>query len=182
MKTIIVSDIFGRSCALERLSTALENNAIIFDPYESVVMNFENEKQAYTHFCEIGGHDSYAQKLKEIVRVQKTEVFLIGFSAGASAIWRVSQEKGVSNVNKAICYYGSQIRNHLDGVPTFPIDLVFPAMETHFSVEDVMATLSGKENVSMRQVPSLHGFMNELSVNFDRQGYTQEIQLLCKRA
>jgi len=181
MKTIIVSDIFGRSSALERLCAALQSEAIIVDPYEAVVMNFENEKQAYIHFSRTVGFDGYVHILKECVRAQETEVFLIGFSVGAAAIWAMSANATVPNVKKAMCYYGSQIRNHLDSVPAFPVGLVFPAMEKHFSVEEVMAKLSGKENISLRQVPYLHGFMNELSVNYDRQGYMQEIQTLCKR-
>lgn len=182
MKTIIVSDIFGRSHALEHLCAALHSDAIIFDPYDAVVMNFDNEEQAYLHFLKTVGHDIYVQNLKEFVRVQETEVFLIGFSVGAAAIWAMSANGTVSNVQKAICYYGSQVRNHLDRVPTFPVELVFPVMEKHFSVDEVMVELSGKENVSLRQVPYLHGFMNELSINYDKQGYMQEIQLLCNRA
>lgn len=180
MKTIIVSDIFGKTAALERLAAALPGEVSIFDPYDSVFMGFENEDSAYAHFCKSLGHDSYAERLKEFIRAQRTDVFLIGFSVGAAAIWSVSVEKTVLNVQKAVCYYGSQIRNNVDVVPNFPIDLVFPSVEAHFSVEDLMQKLAGKSHVSMRQVPYLHGFMNELSVNYNRRGYTQEVQSLCK--
>ncbi|MBU2024931.1 MAG: dienelactone hydrolase family protein [Gammaproteobacteria bacterium] len=180
MKTIFVSDIFGRTDALERLVINISEEALILDPYGSAFMEFKSEHAAYTYFSENVGHISYAKKLKHVLQEQQDEVFLIGFSIGASAIWNISGDQSVSVVKSTICYYGSQIRNNLSCSPAFPIGLVFPSMESHFSVDEVIHKLSDKQNVSIRKVPYLHGFMNELSINYHPHGYNEEVQELCK--
>ncbi|QDO82825.1 hypothetical protein FM037_05740 [Shewanella psychropiezotolerans] len=76
--------------------------------------------------------------------------------------------------------YGSQIRSNRYVEPRFPIDLIFLASESHFSVNELIANLTGTDNVSIRQVPFLHGFMNQHSENYDQSGYNQEIKVLRK--
>ena len=178
MKTIIISDIFGRTAPLERLVEKISEDALILDPYDSEFIGFENEEAAYVYFSENVGLGSYTDKLKRVLLEQQDEVLLIGFSVGASAIWNVSDNESITVVKKAICYYGSQIRNNVTCNPRFPIELVFPSMERHFSVDELIHQLSGKQNVSIRQVSYLHGFMNELSLNYDSQGYGEEIMYL----
>lgn len=46
MKNIIILDIFGRTAALECLSTEISQDALSLDPYDSEYMGFENEKAA----------------------------------------------------------------------------------------------------------------------------------------
>ena len=178
MKTILISDIFGRTAALERLTAKISQDALILDPYDSEFMDFKNEEAAYAYFSENVGLASYAYKLKRVLLEQEDEVLLIGFSVGASAIWNVSDDESITLVKKAICFYGSQIRNNVACNPRFPIELVLPSMERHFSVDELIHQLSGKQNVSIRQVSYLHGFMNELSLNYDSQGYGEEIMYL----
>ena len=178
MKTIVISDIFGRSTALEQLTAKISKDTLILDPYDSVFMDFNNEEAAYAYFSENVGLGSYTDKLKRVLLEQEVEVLLIGFSVGASAIWNVSGDESITVVKKAICYYGSQIRSNVVCNPRFPIELVFPSMERHFSVDELIHQLSEKQNVSIRQVSYLHGFMNELSLNYDSQGYGEEIMYL----
>jgi len=178
MKIIVISDIFGRTAALEQLAAEISEDALIVDPYDSEFMDFKNEESAYAYFSENVGLDSYADKLKQILLVQQGEVLLIGFSVGASVIWNVSNDQSITVVKKAICYYGSQIRNNVTSNPRFPIELVFPSMERHFSVDELMHQLSEKKKVFIRQVSYLHGFMNELSVNYDAHGHGEEIMYL----
>lgn len=178
MKTIVLSDIFGRTEALERFTAEISEDALILDPYDSEFMNFKNEEAAYAYFSENVGLGSYADKLKQVLLEQQGEVLLIGFSVGASAIWNFSGDESITVVKKAICYYGSQIRSNVVCNPRFPIELVFPSMERHFSVDELIHQLSGKQNVSIRQASYLHGFMNELSLNYDSQGYGEEIKYL----
>lgn len=175
MQIILISDIFGRTSALECLAAEISQDALILDPYDSEFMDFKNEAAAYEYFSENVGLASYANKLKQVLQEQGDEVLLIGFSVGASAIWNVSYDESISVVKKAICYYGSQIRNNVACSPRFPIEMVFPSMERHFSVDELIHQLSGKQNVSIRQVSYLHGFMNELSLNYDAKGYAEEI-------
>ncbi|MBU2239357.1 MAG: hypothetical protein KJ609_06995, partial [Gammaproteobacteria bacterium] len=90
MEIIVITDIFGRSTALEQLAEKISKNALILDPYDSEFMDFKNEEAAYVYFSENVGLGSYADKLKQVLLEQQGEVLLIGFSVGASAIWNVS--------------------------------------------------------------------------------------------
>ncbi|WP_444907668.1 FAD-dependent oxidoreductase [Microbulbifer sp. SSSA008] len=66
----------------------------------------------------------------------------------------------MSNVSGSILFYSSQIRHYAKIDPIFPTHLIFPAMEPHFSVLEVMQTLKQKEQVEVHHSTYLHGFMN----------------------
>lgn len=181
IKSIIVSDIFGKTPALVALGKAIEVDMIV-DPYDGRNMNFENEVQAYDYFIENIGIDSYLEKLLTVLNESSNECILIGFSIGASVIWKLSELKSQhinKIVQKAICYYGSQIRHLTHLLPAFNIDVIFPKWEAHFEVLALQKSLANKENVSTRQVEYLHGFMNKHSNNFNQEGYTKHLALLC---
>jgi len=176
MKLIIVADIFGKTAALMRISTELGAIDVI-DPYDGIEMCFNSEDEAYRYFSEHVGLDHYLEII--IQRLQHTtDVTLVGFSVGAAAIWRLSDSKIATNINSAIGFYGSQIRHTPDIQPLFPIELIFPASETHFDVTQLKNRLSTTENVSTCQVDFRHGFMNYHSINFDYLGYqVQQLRL-----
>jgi dienelactone hydrolase len=182
MQTLIVSDIYGRTEALETISSEILGSVEILDPYESKNIEFRNEKEAYEYFIKEVGLDKYTEDLIKYVRGYCDELYLIGFSVGASAIWNISNHKVASKISEATCFYGSQIRYNERVQPIFLVNLIFPDSESHFSVSDLIVTLSGTEKVAIKQVPFLHGFMNLHSKNYDQKGYNQEIQALCKRA
>ena len=156
----------------------LSSSVEIFDPYHSEIINFRDEKKAYDYFTSEVGLDKYTQALVEHINECCDPLYLIGFSVGAAAIWNVSTHEVGRKVLMATCFYGSQIRNYKHVKPRFQIDLVFPVSEHHFSVNELIAELSGTDKVSSRQVSFLHGFMNKHSENFDQTGYEQEILLL----
>jgi len=104
------------------------------------------------------------------LKTSNDPVSLIGFSVGAAAIWMISDRKKLK-VNAAQCFYGSQIRHHTNITPSFPIELIFPLSEPHFSVTEAIIKLSGRPNVKITQVPYLHGFMNQCSTNYNAVGY-----------
>lgn len=190
MQTFIVSDIFGRTKALENLALAVDVNAIIIDPYDKVDMNFYNEQSAYEGFNTLVGLDAYTQHLCDAIKAHNKPALVIGFSVGASTIWNASELNdslindpetlALSNVTRAICYYPGQIRHKPHIKPGFPTELVFPAFEKHFCVDDLREQLINTANVSIRKTSYLHGFMNQLSVNFNKQGYDFEIDGLRK--
>lgn len=180
MQNIIVSDIFGRTDALDELACHFSELTEIHDPYDAKYMAFTSEQQAYDFFTKQTSLEQYSESLLKRIQSIKSPVNLIGFSVGASAIWKVSNKPMASNIVNAQCYYGSQIRNHLDIEPLFPINLIFPALESHFSVTALMNNLRDKNNITIRQVSFLHGFMNFHSVNYNQQGYRHEILALSK--
>ncbi|WP_228720445.1 dienelactone hydrolase family protein [Halarcobacter ebronensis] len=174
----MVSDIFGITQAFKKLALDIDNKAVIFDPYEGAVLDFADEKSAYKYFIKNVGLESYSEKLKEYIKAQTEVMILIGFSVGATAIWNISEENDLRSVQNAFCYYGSQIRYNLNIKPKFPINLVFPSREEHFSIKELIDNISDIENTSVRQVPFLHGFMNEKSLNFDLNAYALELKNL----
>ncbi|MCC2605261.1 hypothetical protein [Planctobacterium marinum] len=178
MRLMLVSDIFGDTPALRQLAEAIDGNAKIVHPYRDISPAFNTEQDAYQYFSERVGLAQYAQFLLQELKDTPAPVFLLGFSVGASAIWQLSGQLEPDKIALAKGYYGSQIRNHLSLTPCFPMELVFPASEPHFCVAELMAALQSKQNLIIRQTEFRHGFMNKLSVNFCREGYQQELEVL----
>jgi dienelactone hydrolase len=178
MGKVIVSDIFGRTPALETLAGAVGSVVDIIDPYGGKQMGFPTEPRAYTHFMAHVGIRAYENmlltRLAEIPRIN----VLIGFSVGAAAIWGISETLAPDKIGRAVCFYGSQIRHATDIVPNVKIEHIFPENEPEFSIHDLAAALSGKKNVTVHKTPYLHGFMNALSQNFSRTGYTAHVEWL----
>lgn len=181
IRNLIVSDIFGRTEALDDLAGAFSAPTEVFTPYGSKYMAFKDEPEAYAYFSRHVTLEGYAESLLSKIESIDSPINLIGFSVGASAIWRLSDHPKCRHVTRAYGFYGSQIRNMAHIFPEFPISLIFPESERHFSVAELMTQLSGRENVSLRQVPYLHGFMNPHSANFNEAGYQQEMAALCER-
>ncbi|MGJ8678930.1 hypothetical protein [Paraglaciecola sp.] len=177
MNTILVTDIFGKTPALIELGKAL-NTSMIVDPYDGIDMAFNNETEAYTYFVEKVGFENYLITLTKAVKSASSINKLIGFSIGAAAIWKLSENPAIKNVNGGICYYGSQIRNLKQVNPLFEVDLIFPKCESHFDVDKLRAEITGKPNVNIVQTQYLHGFMNPLSDNFNGLAYQQQLEWL----
>ncbi|GEA02988.1 dienelactone hydrolase [Alteromonas sp. KUL17] len=180
--TVVVTDIFGKTPALEELANAICKNHIIVDPYDGQNKMFHTESDAYEYFSSNIGLENYSKHLINSLTKLDSSVNLVGFSVGAAAIWNLSGSLGPSHINKAICFYGSQIRNNRKVVPLFPVTLVFPKTEKHFSVSQLISELHTTQRTKIRQVPYFHGFMNKCSTNFDLQGYESELRTLAANA
>lgn len=178
LQYVIVSDIFGRTTALERLALQLSEHTVIHDPYFGKDMAFRSEDQAYAYFSEHVTLDGYVAQIHSRIQDMDKPLCLVGFSAGASAIWQLSACFSAHTVSGAFGFYGSQIRHAAEIEPRFPVTLTFPKYETHFSVSELMERLTVKANVTLRQVPYLHGFMNPHSINYNQQGYQSELSVL----
>ena len=125
MNIILVSDIFGKTPALIQLAEAIAATAII-DPYDGVDMGFEDESKAYAYFVKHVGFEQYYDVLQSELQNQISPIssmnVLIGFSIGASAIWKLSDYPDITNIQRGICYYGSQIRNLKAVSPHFKVE------------------------------------------------------------
>ena len=174
MNIILVSDVFGKTPALMKLSEELNAN-IIVDPYDGINMNFKNEVEAYSYFINNVGLDTYLSKLLEITMSIYSVTTLIGFSIGASVIWKLSENSAVKNIKRGVCYYGSQIRDLKEINPLFEVELIFPKMETHFDVLELQSELCKKQNVKTIKVNYLHGFMNFYSINYNQVAYKEQL-------
>jgi len=178
MSTILVSDVFGVTPALLEISKKLAACTIV-DPYKGEMMAFKNEAEAYSCFMEKVGLDEYLTRLIEVVENIDKTTTLIGFSVGASTIWRLSEKLKNTLVKQAFCYYGSQIRNFTEVQPRFKINIILPKTEVHFDVVALQASLANKSNVNTQRLEYLHGFMNYHSSNYHSDGYTKQLDFLC---
>lgn len=177
----LVSDIFGRTPALEaigkRLSESVPDFRII-DPYQGVDHQFETEAHAYKHFMDRVGLKNYQSVLTDYLTPSGPGRVLIGFSVGSATIWGICGQPSFCHIKKAFCFYGSQIRNETGIHPLFDMELIFPERESHFDVDELICSLNTKSRVTCTKANGLHGFMNELSPHFNPVCYDKYIKYL----
>ena len=174
---ILVADVFGKTPALKAFAKEIKAESII-DPYDGLDMAFNNEADAYAYFTEKVGLDAYFTLLVKAINSFRTAKQLIGFSVGASVIWRLSATITSDSISSATCFYGSQIRNFTDIEPKFPIRLIQPKSEPHFDVIALQAKITTKKDVNIINTTYLHGFMNPHSVNYNQKAFISYVNLL----
>jgi len=177
---VIISDIFGQTQALQQFAEQLQPHSLIIDPYQGQEMAFNNEKLAYEYFSQSVGLETYLQQANSVITSINSELFVIGFSVGASVLWQLSANYSSQNIKGAWCFYGSQIRHHTQLQPNFDIELMLPSSEAHFDVQKLTQTLACKPKVILKQTEFLHGFMNPHSDNFNHLAYQQYLDYLTK--
>lgn len=169
IKIVIVSDIFGQTKALDSLAVNLSDNISIVDPYNEVRHSFDNDRQAYEYFTQCGGMQVYIRLLASKLKQLKEPYLLIGFSAGAAAAWHyLSSPDGYCRA--AALFYGGQIRHYTALEPLVETTIIHPKMEEHFDLKEVENQLISKPRVNIESTQYLHGFMNEYSKGFNREG------------
>ena len=181
MKIFLVSDIFGRTPALETICNKLSTSSPdiqIIDPYNGFNHKFESQTHAYEYFMDNVGLKKYQHILKNRLTKYDANIVLIGFSVGASAIWGISHQPSLKHIQKAFCFYGSQIRQNINIHPLFDIELIFPKQEPHFNVDELINLLHKKALVTCIKTNGRHGFMNKLSTHFNPDFYKDFIQHL----
>ena len=184
MQVILVTEIWGHTPHVVLMADTIGrivNRVKIVDPYDGTDQKFKNEEKAYTSFIKQCGHDEYVRRVTHAVSEAKEPVYLVGFSAGAGAVW-ASVCKGTGHtVQGALCFYGSSIRTMIDTVPTVPVELIFPEHEKHFNVQSVVQALHEKPMTQCHIVPHGHGFMNPLSDNYDQKASDQWLHWIQER-
>ena len=174
VNVLVVSDIFGYCVGLNRLMADLSASGAevqLLDPYQGQEQTFADEQQAYTAFCEQCGHEAYAAQVQQYLLKAASFDVVIGFSAGASALWRALASDKVSGIKQALLFYPGQIYPYLQLTPKVPVRLVFGHSEPHFDVAAVCAQLNRNLDIYAQHTRYAHGFVNPASVAFDAQGY-----------
>lgn len=181
MDLIAATDIFGLTTEFERLISNVSDkytSITIVDPYKGLRHSFQDENVAYRHFQKSCGVIGYSEMIKEEVAKKSVETILLGFSVGASAIWRLLGSSSIYPTTKMVGFYGSQIRDYTDINPIVETNLVFPKYEKHFDVQSLISTLKKKEQVNCLQTEYLHGFMNEKSLNYNALALAKYLAIL----
>lgn len=172
LKLLIATDIFGRCEALQRILTDLERagvTVIIVDPYQGEYQSAISEQQAYTNYVAQCGHDVYTERVSKALHAKVT--LAIGFSAGATALWRAMAETETHSVKKLVLFYPGQLHLHMAKTPKAPTELIFGEQEHHFNVDEMLVKLNSKMGISAHKVAQQHGFMNGASLAFNEQAY-----------
>jgi len=187
LRILLASDIFGRCAGLNRLVQDLAATATVqiqlVDPYQGEAQHFAAEQQAYAAYSTQCGHDMYAGLVAQALQAAPQPFDLvIGFSAGAGALWRVLAQVHADKVKQAVLFYPGQIHRHLAVAPQVPTQIIFGDSEPHFAVADICAQLQQQPAVSAVSTPFAHGFMNPASQAFNEAAYRQYLAVLTRLA
>lgn len=181
MQVFIVADIFGKTADLINFTEAISTPQVsleILAPYKNE-MHFSDEAEAYAYFQQNIGLKTYTEQLMHKLQGRElSQLLLLGFSVGASAVWVASEKLADFTKTRAICFYSSQIRNYLAVQPKIEIDLYFARREPSYDVDEAMAQLSDTTQLNCFKTGYLHGFMNRRSGNFDQAAYHQYVELI----
>lgn len=132
--------------------------------------DYRREGEAYQYFIEQIGFPSMVHEVITILMKARTNyknVFLLGFSVGATAAWICSETENAAD--GVICYYGSRIRDYQNVTPKCPILLLFAKEEKSFNVSELSCTLGQKEFVNVHELDGKHGFCDSFSTRFNEQ-------------
>lgn len=179
---LIVTDIFGYTNTIETLKQRFESaseTVTIIDPYDAKPMNFHDETEAYEAFNQRCGLENYAKACIEALDALSDEnIILIGFSMGASALWKALDGQKDKNIKAFYGFYASQIRHALEAKLYVPCTLIFPKYEKHFDIDKVITELVKHETVTCFKTAYLHGFMNPYSRHYDEVGFAQYSKMI----
>jgi len=128
------------------------------------------EGEAYQYFIDHIGFSSVTEEFTKILneaRRDYKQIFLLGFSVGATAAWICSSLE--STVDGVICYYGSRIRDYQFINPKCPVLLIWAMDEESFNVSELTNALREKHFVSIHILNGKHGFSDPFSKNYDEQ-------------
>ncbi len=135
---------------------------------EDKLFQYSQQQEAYKYFVENIGFESAYEKVKKLIidyRNQYKDIFVIGFSIGATIAWLCS---GLNELCSGIIgVYGSRIRDYTNVTPRCPVMLVFPAHESPFEVGTLIGILD--KNVETHILEGEHGFADPYGKSFNKE-------------
>ncbi len=166
--------------SISSLIDRLEMDVICPNLYPSDVLVGEREEDAYNSFFKHVGFQKAAITIGELVEENRSKyknIYLVGFSVGATVAWLCSDHISVSGF---ACFYGSRIRNYVQMNPTCPTLLFFSSNEKSFDVTPLLEELREKENqfISIHLFNAPHGFANPYSKEFCQNAFDKSFALL----
>lgn len=187
IQLLLVTDIFGVCAGLSRLLqdlTPVDAAVQLIDPYQGKRQQFADEAQAYAAYSAQCGHDTYAATVQQALQnAARPFDVAIGFSAGATALWRALAQADAGLVKQAVLFYPGQIHQHLALTPAVQMQVIFGHSEPHFAVADICNQLQQKPGVTAVSTDYAHGFMNPASQAFAEAGYQHQLdKLICLTA
>lgn len=169
MKAVmLLPEIYGKNRFIAEVEAGLQARGFaVYTPdyYQGRVYDYLEAESAYAAFYRQVGLDFCREVSWLVNRLshQHEEVYLLGFSVGASLAWRCSENPNCAGV---VACYGSRIRDYLEVVPRCPTLLLF-AEEDSFDVPAAVNVLKQKPNVTVETCPARHGFLDCHSPCYD---------------
>ena len=133
---------------------------------------YDLEHQAYEYFTKNIGFDKAAQQVEKAISEAKLKyknVFLIGFSIGATIAWLCSNKEIICD--GIIGFYGSRIRNYLYIAPKCKTLLIFANEEKSFDEKGIVSVLENVSNTKVYSLPGAHGFMDTFSKRYNYESF-----------
>jgi dienelactone hydrolase len=166
---IILHEIYGLNPFIKALSRDLRKQGfevICPNLLKRDCFSYAEAQEAYAYFTTEVGFDAYQSIVKLIEQLKKTymQVFVMGFSVGATIAWRCSETHDCDGI---IGFYGSRIRDYLELVPVCPVLLLFADQEA-FDVAAVIREVRKKPMVSTQLLLARHGYMDHNSTAYDQ--------------
>lgn len=126
---------------------------------------YEESMEAYDYFMKKVGFEVYKEisALVTQLKLEYDNVFIAGFSVGATIAWRCCENSLCSGI---VACYGSRIRDYKDVNPKCPT-LLLIAKEDSFDVNMLGHHLRGKDNLTIIELDAVHGFMDSYSKHFN---------------
>ena len=163
MKIVVASDIHGISVELRSQLACLGPHTVL-SPWPGEGKPFASEQEAVTAFHLQDGLTSYARQIADVT--QREPALLIGFSVGATSLWRHVSSPDCHPDSRAFLYYGSRIRDHLTLTPRCRTAVFFAESEPSFQPEAVVNAVINT-GAQCEVIPGTrHGFMHPNSPHY----------------
>lgn len=127
--------------------------------------SYEESIEAYNFFMKHVGFEVYVA-ISDLVNQLKEKydnVFIIGFSVGATIAWRCCENSLCSGI---IACFGSRIRDYTYLNPACPT-LLLVAKEDSFDVHAMVYQLRDKQRLSIIEFDAKHGFLDSNSKDYN---------------
>ncbi len=177
MRIIVASDIHGVNDKL-RAQFAILGQPIIVSPWPGDGRPFATEQNAVDAFYRQDGLAAYEKKIAEAANGEAA--LLVGFSVGATSLWRYVASLKCNTKSRAVLYYGSRIRDYPELRPRCATSVIFASHEPSFDPQSLALSIRNSGTQCSVIDGTQHGFMNPCSTHY-RADIAQEhlSMLLC---
>ena len=176
---VIVQEVFGVNSHVRGVCDgyAADGYAVVapalFDRVErDVELGYQGED--LTRGRELRGALGWDQALLDIQAAMAAvkpagKLGVIGYCWGGSLAWLSATRLGV---DAAVCYYGGQIIDFVDGSPQCPVMLHFGEKDAFITSEHVETIRQAHQGVPIFTYPAGHGFNCEQRADYDEESAT----------
>lgn len=168
---LLLHEIYGINQHIKDTANDLARNGYdLYCPNFLGVTNYfkySEEEKAYNYFMKEITIESGFEQAKEILielNNHYKQIFVIGYSVGATIAWLCSATKYCTGV---IGFYGSRIRDYCFIEPNCPTLLLFAKNEESFNVEKLQNELEKKPDIKIEIFEGEHGFADRYCRNYN---------------